>query len=324
MIIFNKAKYARRLINEKLLPNESCVKLKLSIITEYLLQKNLSNTDIMEQLVSVSEPFFAGMSKEYIQKYIQSIIKKIRTHIDNATDYTFDNGNDTPLNIYYRELQEIESLNNDKLERVAFAFLVYYKWCDTEFALKNKGSGNNPNVYIEKNSEVFELAHITNKNTSGNRKAKILHTLTMKGLYRFCSKPRSDYMFSHKEIVANLFCVPVAHEYIEKQIKYYQEQQALLQKSTEDETTKFNKADEIKCKLDLLAQQTDNDKVAFEITNFDNIILYYRRYKNDPNIINCSMCGCLIEKTNNRKKYCTDCASEKKRNQNLQYSQMAG
>lgn len=282
----------------------------------------MKDTDIEKELTTVSKQFFEGMPNEYIEKSIQTIIGNVKARISNDKNYKFNEGNEIPITIYYRELQEIESLNNEKLERLAFAFLVYYKWCGLEYAFKNKASNINQNVFIEKNSDVFKLAHITNENTSGNRKSEMLHMLVTKGLYRFYSKPSSDYMFTHKQIVTNLFYVPIAHEYMENQIKYYQEQQS--QANTEEDPLKLKKLKEISQKLDQLAQRINSDKVAFKITSFDDIILYYRHYKNDPNIINCSLCSCPIEKTNNRKKYCNDCAAEKKREQNQRYSQMAG
>lgn len=53
----------------------------------------------------------------------------------------------------------------------------------------------------------------------------------------------------------------------------------------------------------------DTSDIVITINNFDNIILYYLRYLGE-NIINCGVCGVLISPTNNKNKYCSECAKE--------------
>lgn len=50
--------------------------------------------------------------------------------------------------------------------------------------------------------------------------------------------------------------------------------------------------------------------IEIEITDFDNIVLYYRKHIGDS-IGNCEVCGNLIELTSSTKKYCEDCRKEK-------------
>lgn len=57
----------------------------------------------------------------------------------------------------------------------------------------------------------------------------------------------------------------------------------------------------------------DNDikeeDILIKVNNFKNFIYEYCKLKNE-NIINCVECGCLIKRTNSRKKYCKECAKE--------------
>lgn len=50
----------------------------------------------------------------------------------------------------------------------------------------------------------------------------------------------------------------------------------------------------------------ENSPIAITITDFDNAILYYHRYKG-VRILDCQ-CGKLFKPNSNRQKYCSDCA----------------
>lgn len=52
-------------------------------------------------------------------------------------------------------------------------------------------------------------------------------------------------------------------------------------------------------------------EIAFEITDFENVILYYRRYCGKK-VIECMDCKSLVEVKGNRQKYCKCCANKHK------------
>jgi len=58
----------------------------------------------------------------------------------------------------------------------------------------------------------------------------------------------------------------------------------------------------------------DVSDIVITINDFDNIILYYRKYIGEV-IIECGVCGVLVSPTNNRQKYCKICWEETNRDQ---------
>lgn len=65
----------------------------------------------------------------------------------------------------------------------------------------------------------------------------------------------------------------------------------------------------------------DNDIVAFQITNFDNVGYYFDWYNGNDKFIKCENDGCdeIVKKTNNKNKYCSECAKKIKNEQNKIY-----
>ncbi len=62
--------------------------------------------------------------------------------------------------------------------------------------------------------------------------------------------------------------------------------------------------------LDFIKNCNETGEIAIEITDYENIGWYLDFYNGVRNIIKCCECGRLIRKTNNKKKYCSDCAVE--------------
>ena len=55
----------------------------------------------------------------------------------------------------------------------------------------------------------------------------------------------------------------------------------------------------------------DDAQILFNIEDFDNAILYYRKY-HGKNVIDCVDCNSLVEVRGNRQKYCKECAKRHK------------
>ena len=55
-----------------------------------------------------------------------------------------------------------------------------------------------------------------------------------------------------------------------------------------------------------------DDKIAFKVTNFDNVGYYFEWYNGNDKFIKCENNGCeeIIKKINGKTKYCTNCAKE--------------
>ena len=57
----------------------------------------------------------------------------------------------------------------------------------------------------------------------------------------------------------------------------------------------------------------DSGEVAFEISNYENLLGELKFYNDKDNYKRCSICGVVIKKTRSPKKYCSDCAYKEKR-----------
>jgi len=61
--------------------------------------------------------------------------------------------------------------------------------------------------------------------------------------------------------------------------------------------------------LKVLFAEIDGESII-NINNYNNIILYYENYIGMKDAIHCIKCNKIIEKTNNKQKYCMECAEE--------------
>lgn len=53
-----------------------------------------------------------------------------------------------------------------------------------------------------------------------------------------------------------------------------------------------------------------NNNIVLQISNFKNIVYYYKKYFNQDRYIFCDKCSCIELKKTNSQKYCKDCAKE--------------
>jgi hypothetical protein len=60
---------------------------------------------------------------------------------------------------------------------------------------------------------------------------------------------------------------------------------------------------------------SDNDKIIFNVSNFDNVGYYFEWFNGNDKFIKCGNNGCeeIIKKTNGNMKYCINCATEKEK-----------
>lgn len=71
--------------------------------------------------------------------------------------------------------------------------------------------------------------------------------------------------------------------------------------------------------LDFLAEYTPAGDELEEITDFDNIGLYYDLVCGNKHIGICETCGCLYRRASNSQKYCKDCSPDMTRKYFAEY-----
>lgn len=117
---------------------------------------------------------------------------------------------------------------------------------------------------------------------SGTNRNKMLKELSDRGYIRYFVETNSAYRFTPDWIANTKFTVP------------------------------FN--------VDI-AENNENEKVFMQVTNYDDVFLYWRYFMNDEKVILCEDCGCPIEKTAGAKALCSECAAERTRENKRKYKQ---
>lgn len=111
------------------------------------------------------------------------------------------------------------------------------------------------------------------KNVSGATKNKLWKMLSDMGLVKFRVNTNASYRFNPSWIALSVF------------------------------TVTFNED---------IAKEETNKEVFMKITNYDDIMLYWRYYIGDESVTLCKDCGCPIERENG-KQYCRICAEKRKK-----------
>lgn len=284
MILFDKEKYVKQIVKDKIAANAIGVRFKLTMVAKYYLTKTYKPFKIKAMLRDIGYEWFNGLPEQIINDEIEDIFNcaKISTETDESKDVEEDEDNDLNTEmcdeeditaheietnddskkivfIYEEELEQIRNLNNKNAENLAFIFLVVYKFYG--FAWVN-----------ECNSDIYKLAELR---ASGNTKIELHYLLTKNKLVRFNSFVRTKRS-KQKEIAETKFKV-----------------------------------------LFCLDESDRNKTVAFSISDYDDLILYYRYYVGDENVIECAGCKRPIKITGNSKKYCNECAHMSKQESNM-------
>lgn len=109
---------------------------------------------------------------------------------------------------------------------------------------------------------------------SGTVKNNLLYNLTESGMVEFESVRNKQYWHSKTGVnQKNVFSIPYQNEYLLNPV----------------------------------------DKPIIYIRDFDNMILYFKRFIGEDGVDSCNICGAPIIKSSNSKKFCDNCAIESKR-----------
>ena len=185
------------------------------------------------------------------------------------------------LTLYKSEMEIIARLPDEKLQRLLFASLVAFKWHSQHDVF---GKTEYYKMIAECMPDIYQLAHF--ENVSGSTRMKLQHKLSDLGLVQYRMKTNTAYRYQPIEdgnrkrwIAFTQFSVPFCVE-----VKGTQE----------------------------------DEEVFMEMRNYDDVLLYWRLYNNDPKVTTCAICGSPIEITTNSKLYCSTCADEMKKQQDNQ------
>lgn len=297
MIIFDKCKYVTEIMRNGIKENESRANAKLFLVAKYLIQETQYKKGVIKKnLKKYSEDYFRGLTDEMINREIDNLYD--RACKSSVVEVEKQGTGDT---IDEAKTDEVKDTEIDFIDAVQYFKPRYINLYENElhkiselddklqelafaFLVVNKFVGYK--WTYECNSDIYTICHWEKgKGKSGTVKNKLIHSLVQNGIIRFFCNVNTTYKHNQKWIAKTSFTVLINE--------------------------------------DNLPEDKEKSPVWKTITNYDDVLLYWRLYKGDTSIKLCEECSAPIEITGNSKKFCSNCALNKIRESKRRNKEMA-
>ena len=279
MIIFDYKRYIKDIKKNGIGATDIRANTKINdVLTDLIFNTTYKKGRIINKVKEIASDYYRGLPE-------QIILEKLSTSYDaiKANGKDIAKGEKKILTLYKSEMEIISSLENDKLQRLAFALLVSFKYHSYHRVLG--GEIKYYKTKVDFLSDAYTLADF--KKVSGTTRNKLLYELNNRGLVYYWKKDNETYKYQPLDsdrtrwIAFNNMSIPFCVE----------------AKGTQD-----------------------TEEVFMQMTNYDDIMLYLRYYQGDTDVTACECCGTPILKSGNAKRYCSDCADAmKKANDKARY-----
>lgn len=281
MIIFDKEKYVKQIVKDHIAANAIGVRSKLTMVAKYYLTKTYKPFKIKAMLRKIGSEWFKGLPEQIINDEIEEIFNSARksTEAKEADDID-DNDSDCEL----IDEEDITTHENETEDNSKNTVTIYEEELKKIRSLSNKNAENLAFIFLVV-YKFFGYEWVYECNSDIYRLAELRASGN--------TKIELHYLLTKNKLVRfNSF--------------------VKTKKSKQKEIA------ETKFKVLFCLDNSDVKKtVAFSISDYDDLILYYRHYVGDENIIECAECGRPIKITGNSKKYCNDCAYMAKHDSNM-------
>lgn len=272
--------------------NESSANQKLSLVARYLIEKTKYKPSVVKNnLKRYAKKYFEGLSEDIINSEIELIYNYAKNELEkkNKSKKKVDVkkiSDNTKKDI--DDLKKSKQEDDDTGERKDFEFkeLTLYNSemeriseLDEElqelafaFLIVNKYQSY---IWIDEcNADIYKICHWDEKGNgkSQTTKDKLIHRLVEEKIISFYCKTNKAYCYNKSWIAKTIFTVLINED---------------------------NHKDK------------NHSMVWKKITNYDDVMLYWRLYKGDLAIKLCEKCNAPIIDTGNSKKFCSDCALER-------------
>lgn len=280
MIIFDKEKYVKKIVKEHITPNAIGVRFTLRLISKYYLTySKYKPYQIKNILKKVSKDYFRGMPDKVINDEIEDIFASAKKSFNPNNESIESAINESDCENDEEVIELEERTEDDFTPKIV---TIYKEELDRIIKLNNKNAENLAFIFLVV-YKFFGYDWMYENNSDIYRLAE----LNASGN----TKNELLYLLSKNKMIR-------FNTFVNKDYK----------------NSKQNKIAETKCKVLFCTDDTNN--VAFTISDYDDLILYYRDYVGDENIVRCVECGRPIRVTGNSKKYCNDCANMLKQESN--------
>lgn len=290
MIIFDKCKYVTDIMRYGIGQNDSNANGKLFLVAKYLIEKTTYKPSVIKRnLKKYSSQYFRGLSDDIVNREIEIIFNRAST---SKVIVKEKQGTNTPDDeVEEKEIDFVEAVDYFKPKEVILYENEMKRISELDkniqelafaFLVVNKFLGYE--WTYECNSDIYRICHWDEKGRGKNQNTKdsLIHKLVENDIILFCCSTNKRYNYDKSWIAKTSFTVLINEDNVEE----------------EKRSPVWNK-----------------------ITNYDDVLLYWKLYQNAEGVKLCEKCCAPIADTGNSKKYCSNCALEniresKKRNKN--------
>lgn len=259
--------------------NERNANRKLFLVARYLIENTKYKPSVIKKnLKRYAKKYFEGLSDDIINNEIEWIFNGA----NNAKNLIEESGGtDDPENgageskIDYAEARNYFDLKELTLYE---SEMKHISKLDEElqelafaFLVLNKYQGYK--WIYECNADAYSICHWNEKGNgkSQTTKNRLIHRLVEEKIISFYCSTNKAYTYNKAWIAKTYFTVLINEDNLEG----------------------------------------EHSPIWKKITNYDDVMLYWRLYKGDPEVKLCEKCNVPIEDTGNSKRFCSDCALER-------------
>ena len=272
MIIFDYGKYIKKIKKDGIGATDIRANEKIdTILNDMIFNTSYKKGKIINKVKDIADDYYKGLPENLILDELSEAYDTIKASGKNTmTDEK------KTLILYKSEMEKIVSLPDEKLQRLAFASLVAFKYHSyhrvfDQVEYRKMISSCLPDIY--------ELADFDG--VSGTKRNEMLHDLVTRGMLYYGVKKNPTYKYQgfddvdrKRWIAFNTMSIPYCVEV----------------KGTQD-----------------------TEEIFMQMNNYDDVQLYLRYYKGDADVTTCECCGTPILKSGNAKRLCSDCFDKNKK-----------
>ena len=190
MIIFDNDKFLKDIQHNGISATDQMAVHKMEFyIRDLIYNSTYRKNKIIQKIKDAAKDYFSGLPDEIVDHEVEVLY-------ENAKSKECKNEKKKILTLYKSEMQIIEELENDRLQRLAFAALVVHKFLGQYF-INDDDERYYKSVKASK-ADIFRIAKMSD--TSGKSKQQLLKKLHDRGLIELWVKTNGANKFCNKWI----------------------------------------------------------------------------------------------------------------------------
>lgn len=271
MIIFDYDKYLNDVKKNGISATDIHATHKINdLLDDMIFNTTYKKGKVIQKVKDIASDYYNGLPEDIVFDKLSESYDAIKVKGQDITK-----GEKKILTLYKSEMETINSLPDEKLQRLAFASLVAFKHHSYHRVLDNVEYYKMVEDCL---ADIFNLADFGM--VSGTTRNKLSNELVKRRMLYFYPKINPTYKYQ----------------------------------SFDEDRKRWIAFDSLSIPYCVEVKGTqDIEEVFMQMTNYDDIMLYLRYYQGDEDVTTCECCGTPILKSGNAKRYCSDCADKMKK-----------